>query len=444
MTDDKSITNTQNTTSIKKSKPTKSVDSSVSGTASNDKTPTKDLSSTKAAITQKKVQQTIRQSTKKTEKDLLSVNHKISKVAVFALLLILMVIVAMFSAFFYYQQQSNQIKSEFNNAITQQKMAYQEQWRQQLSIYQNTIESKLTEQLSTIKESNLSSIMQLEKRINQQIEAKPTDWLINEAEYLIRMASRSLWLHKDIPAAVKLLIAADDHFKQTDQSKYFAIRQLIRDDITRLNSIPALAIEDTVLSLMALNKQISTLPLSHVKKEAIPIEKKQLSGDIADWRANLLITWNKFIADYFTLRPINANIQPLLTPDYQQNLRQNLSLKVQLAIWSATEHKSVLFKQTLTDINEWITQYFDIEQTTNIVFLDTIERMNTNIIDVDYAIELSSLLALKQVINQQLIESIDAIVPTKPKTSDKNNIDTKPKPSLPKSAQKQIQAEETT
>jgi uroporphyrin-3 C-methyltransferase len=107
--------------------------------------------------------------------------------------------------FFYYQQQHSQLKNELNNAIEQQKMAGQDQWRQQLSAHQNSINSKLTQQLSTIEKSNLSSILQLEKRINQQIEARPTDWLINEAEYLIRMASRSLWLHKDIASAVKLL-----------------------------------------------------------------------------------------------------------------------------------------------------------------------------------------------------------------------------------------------
>jgi uroporphyrin-3 C-methyltransferase len=100
---------------------------------------------------------------------------------------------------------------------------------------------------------------------------------------------------------------------------------------------------------------------------------------------------------------------------------------VQLAIWAATEHKSVLFKHTLTDINDWLTQYFDMEQTTNIVFLDTIKRINTNIIDVDYAIELSSLLALKEEIKQQLIDSSDTVVPPQPNLSDKDN-NTKPKP----------------
>jgi uroporphyrin-3 C-methyltransferase len=443
MTDDKSTSNTQNKSSIKTSKLAKSVALDVSASASSDKTQTNEPSSTKDTITQKKEKQTFRQPTKNTEKHSVAVNNKISKVAVVALMLVILVIVAMFSAFFYYQQQHSQLKSELNNAIEQQKIAGQNQWHQQLSAHQNSINSKLTQQLSTLEKSNLSSILQLEKRINQQIEARPTDWLINEAEYLIRMASRSLWLHKDIASAVKLLKAADQYVKQTDQSKYFELRQFITDDITRLNSIPALAIEDTVLSLMALNKQIATLPLAHVKKESVPIEKKQLSGDIADWRANLLITWNKFIADYFTLRPINAKIQPLLTPDYQQNLRQNLSLKVQLAIWAATEHKSVLFKHTLTDINDWLTQYFDMEQTTNIVFLDTIKRINTNIIDVDYAIELSSLLALKEEIKQQLIDSSDTVVPPQPNLSDKDN-NTKPKPDSLNGEQTLIKGKEST
>ena len=406
MTDDKSATNAQSKTSLKNNKPSKPKSSGSSSPAAMDKS--------FATTTSKKTEQEKSQPAKSTtpfspEKPINKVSTQVSKIAVFTLLLVIVVIAAMSSAFVYYQQQQEQLSIQFVETIEQQRKMIEGQSQQKMTAFQNSLDNKISAQLAQIKKSNLLAMQQLEQRLNQQIDTSPNDWLINEAEYLIRMASRSLWLHKDAASAIVLLQAADDHFKQTQQDKYLVIRQSIRDDITQLQTIPVPAVEDTVLSLLALSKQIANLTLAHVQREAAFIETPELSSDIADWRTNLSITWDRFVDDYFTLRPINATVQPLLTPEYQQNLRQNLALKVQLAIWAATEHKPALFQQTLTDITTWLRQYFDMEQTVNIAFEHSINQLNSNSINVDYTIELSALHAIQKQIPPQLTYPTDTI-----------------------------------
>ncbi len=373
--------------------------------------------------------------------------NKVSKIAVFTLLLVIIIIAAMASAVVFYQRQhlvlQQQLQDQIASSVQQQSIEIKQQFDQQLGNYQQTTTDSITAQLNDATQSNLSAMSILEQRVNQQITAKPTDWLLNEAEYLIRMASRSLWLHQDSQAAIKLLIAADAQFKQKTQTKYLVLRQLIQEDIAQLRAIPALTTEDAVLSLLALTKQVMSLPLAHGKKEQIVAVTPELSSDIADWRSNLLITWNKFKQDYFTLRPINANIQPLLAPEYQQHLRQNLALKIQLAIWAATEHKSSLFKQALTDISQWLTAYFDMAETANIAFNTKINELHAQIINIDGPIELRSLLALQQEINQQLLDNTETKLPlNKPSADDDNDAVEQPLPTADDRSVKKTKAKD--
>ena len=292
------------------------------------------------------------------------------------------------------QQSQAQLKSnlsaEFNRQLQQQHSATNQS---QQSAQKAHLDSDAQIQRLT------TQIQQLEQQVSQR---QPSDWLIHEAEYLVRVAARTMWLERDTKAAIGLLRDADNRLKELDQPKFLPVRALINEDIENLALMPTLTNQQAVLTLMALNKQVSTLELAGVNlAEALDKTKEDLvlSDDIGDWQENLAKTWQKFLNDFITVRRRTGMVEPLMAPEQQQHLKQNLSLKVQLVQWAASEQKAEVYQQTLLDIQQWLNEFFDMDLPVNQRFYQAIEQLKQQTIHYDYPSDLRSLAAMKRLLN---------------------------------------------
>ncbi|PKI16337.1 uroporphyrinogen-III C-methyltransferase [Colwellia sp. 12G3] len=291
------------------------------------------------------------------------------------------------------QQSQAQLKSnltaEFNRQLQQQHRATSEsqQNAQQKHLDSDTQIQRLTAQIS-----------QLDQQVSQR---QPSDWLIHEAEYLVRVAARTMWLERDTKAAINLLRDADNRLKELNHPKFLPVRALINEDIENLALMPTLTNQEAILTLMALNKQVPTLALAGVNlAEALDKTKEDfvLSDNIGDWQENLAKTWHKFLKDFITVRRRTGMVEPLMAPDQQQHLKQNLSLKIQLVQWAASEQKETIYQQTLLDIQQWLNEFFDMSLPVNKRFYDAIEQLKKQTINYDYPSDLRSLAAIKRLL----------------------------------------------
>ncbi len=300
-------------------------------------------------------------------------------------------------------QTKQQLISEFKQALRQQQQAFAAEL-QQVSQHMNSVSEDKIAQLS-------QQVAQLETRITQR---QPSDWLVHEAEYLIRVAARTMWQEKDTKAAIGLLKDADSRLAELSDPKYLPVRATIHEDIKALELMPTLQSQEAVLSLMALNKQIHDLPLAGVDLgESLQTEQNfELSEDVADWQENLSKTWHKFLQDFITVRRRTGNVEPLMAPEQQQHLKQNLSLKIQLALWAVTEQKPDIYQQTLSDVQSWLNEFFDMEADVNRQFLQALEQLKANTIHYDYPSDLASLAAIKALANNNQPKApINAVEP---------------------------------
>jgi len=404
-------------------------DATVSGAdISKKKVKDEPLSAKKATI-QKVV------ASKKAEKP---VNKKtknpISKVAVFALVIAAGAIGA--SAFHYTWQQEqnltllNTLKEQRQQAIKVSQVSMKKsldaefslQLKQQLSKQQQLFTQQLKDVAQQAHQESEGGVTQLGRQLSAQVEQlaqsitqrDPSDWLIHEAEYLIRIAARTLWLEQDTKAAIGLLKEADARLSELKQPKFLPIRALINQDIAALDLMPKLESQQAILSLMALNKQIINLPFAGINLNEVidssSQESIELSDDINDWQTNLKKTWQKFLNDFITVRRRTGTVEALMAPEQQQHLKQNLSLKIQLARWAASEQKADVYQQTLLDVQAWMNEFFDMESDINQKFYQKVEQAKQYTINFDYPSDLSSLTAIKQLSNQ-------TTVITKPATS---------------------------
>lgn len=352
--------------------------------------------------------------------------NKISKLAIFAVL----IAVAAPSGHYYWQQlQNQQLTQTLTSKISTENSAtlnhYQNQMQQALTSQQQTFAKQIQQMAENIQQTSQTKITELdaavkhlEQRIKQQ---QPSDWLLHEAEYLIRIATRTLWLEHDTSAAIGLLKDADARLTELHDPAFLPVRETIHQDIKSLELMPTLETDDVVLALMVMNKQVAQLPLAMVDlgEESDKEADFNLSADINDWQTNLAKTWQKFLNDFIRVRQRTGSVEPLMSPDQQESLKQNLSLKIQLALWAASERKGDIYQKTLADIQHWLNEFFDMENNVNQHFAKSLTSLKDKQVAYDYPSELGSLTAIRSTLRKQQTK------PLLPAKAETNEVDSK-------------------
>jgi len=330
----------------------------------------------------------------------LTKNKKRSKTAIVALVCSITALASLTAGYIWQSKQNKALSQELATQSQAQLNNATQQLQEQISKQQaSTIvkTKKITEDALVPVHISLDQLKSTTESLKKN---DPTDWLLHEAEYLIRVASRTIWLEKDTKAAINLLQDADRRIKELNDPEYLPIRQLINQDIESLKLLPELATEDVILKLMALGNQVNDLPIAmaHLPQATEEDESFELSENTADWKENLAKTWHKFMADFITVKRRTANVEALLTPAQQQHLRQNLLLKLQLSQWAATQYKNALYNASLTEVDTWLKSYFDIDDIRVQNFLKAIEQLKSAIIMLTLPSKLDSLKSIRETI----------------------------------------------
>jgi len=338
-------------------------------------------------------------------------NDKMSKMALLATVLSLTAIGLVASLFYFDKQERNllseqiAIKNEQNNNDNQQKIT------QLLAKQQTALLQQFKSEITAVKKANQMELINLSNTVDKLKQNQPSDWLVHEAEYLIRIAGRTLWLERDTTAAIALLQDADQRLKSLNDPNYLLVRQAVNDDVEALKLVPALKTEETILTLMAMSKKVAVLKLKMVDiPDSVGIsENLALTNNAADWRENLAKTWKKFLKDFITVNRRKTNVEPLMPANAQQHLRENLRLKLQIAQWAASKEQKQLYVQTLSDIESWLTEYFIIENSINQSFIKGIDELKIAKITFDHKHGLSSLSVIRAMMTAQPILPVTEI-----------------------------------
>lgn len=331
----------------------------------------------------------------------------ISKTAVVALLLSLTATAGVVGHYFWQEKLATQRVEASKTSQQQSLQTIANKSEQEIQKAVTELQQNVRASMSDLAEAQKQQADYLEQQLASISLVQSKDWYAQEAAYLIRVAVRSLWLEQDARTAIALLKDADAKLNDLKKPEYLTVRQAIRTDIATLSAIPLPQTDEVLLSLMTLNRQVADLPLAYVDREIPTQESRELSEDVADWKDNLKKSWDQFVDDYFTLRPINAEVKPLLTPQYQQHLRQNLSLKLQQTQWAVTQQNEVLYRENLVDIAQWLKEYFDETAPININFATEIETLKATNIQFVFDQQLTSVNAIKQLLLPKALPELE-------------------------------------
>lgn len=262
---------------------------------------------------------------------------------------------------------------------------------------------KNKQDMHVIVEQQNNSIRSLQLALADIKGRRPNDWRIAEADYLVNLAGRQLWIMRDALTATTLMETADQRLATLNDPSLTPIRQAIAKDIQQLKSIKHIDVDGIVLRLNSLQQEVSRLPLSNAfLPQAQNGISEIVSDNVNDWKENLKASLNVFVDQFITYRKRDGNVIPLLTPAQTFYLQENLKAKINQAITAVYRENNTLYNESLETAKEWTERFFDQDSQITQSFLSTLALLDKQTINVKYPQAFIS----QQLISDQLAERL--------------------------------------
>lgn len=242
-------------------------------------------------------------------------------------------------------------------------------------------------------QTELTKLQQQQQQLSQQTATtqqhiaalsgrRPADWLVAEADHLVKMAGRKVWLEHDINTAIMLLQTADSRLQDLADPSLLPLRQLLATDIAGLQQLNPVSLSSVALSLSALVQQVDNLAVDTIPLPA-PAEPKadlQLSASTADWRQNLAKTWQRIAGYFVTVTKRNAPVRPYLSAQQQWLAKEQLKQALMQGQMAVMREQADLYQQSLQLALSQLIAQFDLTQPSVKQFIDSVQRLlDTNI-----------------------------------------------------------------
>jgi uroporphyrin-3 C-methyltransferase len=231
-----------------------------------------------------------------------------------------------------------------------------------------------------------------------------------EADYLVKLAGRKLFLEHDAFSATKLMESADQRIAALNDPTLVPLRKAMAKDITKLKTVPLVDREGLVLRLTALQQQVDQLPLANaLLPEAEQVEQRKVSEDIYDWQDNLMTSLKEFSENFITFRTRDGNVIPLLSPQQHFYLKENIKAKIETAIKAVYVEQQEIYTTALSTADKWSSTFFNQDSNSVIEFNKTLESLSKQTIQVEYPVKLETQTVLADVIRDRLRREVTTL-----------------------------------
>ena len=306
-----------------------------------------------------------------------------------------------------FQQKLTALEAQINNktvvSAPAQDVKFDTTQLTQLESANKATQDKIAqvEELINAKSHELVGLQSQINKVSAQANAQqPTDWLFSEANFLLNNALRKLMLDNDVDTAVSLLKLADETLAKVNNSQSAAIRSAINQDLKQLLSVAGVDQNAVMQKLSQLANTVDELPVLDVNFGDDQNATK-LSDSLSDWAENAEKSATSFLNHFIRISPKHgADRKELLAPNQDIYLRENIRLRLQLAIMAVPRQQNELYKQSLEAVASWIRSYFDTNAEVTQSFLKSVDELSEVSIYVDVPSQLQSLSMLDKYLNR--------------------------------------------
>ncbi|WP_150912209.1 uroporphyrinogen-III C-methyltransferase [Marinobacter halotolerans] len=215
-----------------------------------------------------------------------------------------------------------------------------------------------------------------------------TDWLLAEAEYLLRIANQRLMIEKDIRGALAALQAADEVLRESDDIGVYPVREQLAKEILKLKELTTVDRTGLYLTLEAAIDSIHELTDNALASDRMASTLEQSgtdSGSTSDASTNWWIeAWNKVkstLSRVVVVRRLDEPVKPLLSPEQSAYARLNLQLMLEEAELAVLRGHQELYTRSLIKASNAIETWYDSTNPKIIALSETLEGLADENID---------------------------------------------------------------
>jgi len=270
------------------------------------------------------------------------------------------------------QQAQQTQKAELDSVIKQQAAQLADANRQQ---------AELTKQLD-----------EMQQKVATISGTDAKTWLLAQADFLVKLAGRKLWSDQDVTTAAALLKSADASLGDMNDPSLITARRALTQDIASLGTVSQVDYDGIILKVNRLSNQIDNLRLADNNDDDSPMDSdsSELSSSLSEWRINLQKSWQNFMDSFITVRRRDETTVPLLAPNQDVYLRENLRSRLLVAAQAVPRHQEETYKQALDNVSTWVRAYYDTDDATTTAFLEDVDKLSQQNITMNVPDKLES------------------------------------------------------
>lgn len=221
--------------------------------------------------------------------------------------------------------------------------------------------------IKTLRETQDTLRASIEK-INTDLARNRLEWALTETEQLMVIANNRLQLARDTHSALAALRAADHQLELLASPKLLPVRRELAREIALLESIEKLDVSGITLRLATLADGVDRLPLAtDIRSREFAADKTQVKPGVAQvatadggWRQTARDLWRDILS-LVRVRNDLTSQRPLLPPEQQYFLRENLRLMLYGAQQALLQGSIPTYQQNLKSAQRLLKDYFDAD-----------------------------------------------------------------------------------
>ena len=250
------------------------------------------------------------------------------------------------------QQLAKKIAEMDGNSKANQVLLAQDQDQvRELSAKVATMESRYAE--------SQNQRVALENLYNN-LSANSDEAALAEVEQMLMIASQQLQLSANVRAALIAMQTADSRLQHMNRPAFSGLRQTINNDMDKLRGLHEADITGINLQINNLISAVDSMPLAY--QQQLPANQSVAQAappkDETTWQKLLREIWNE-LKQLVRIENTDKAEIPLLPPNQEFFLRENLKLSLLSARLALLSRDEVSFRQGLKTAQLWTARYFD-------------------------------------------------------------------------------------
>ena len=222
------------------------------------------------------------------------------------------------------------------------------------------------------------------ENLYNNLSANSDEAALAEVEQMLLIAAQQLQLSANVRAALIAMQTADSRLKRMNRPALNGLRQVINNDMDKLRALHEVDITGINLQINNLISAVDRMPLAYQQQLAdnqalAPVAAPK---DETAWQKVLHAIWGE-VKQLVRIENTEKAAIPLLPPNQEFFLRENLKLSLLSARLALLSRDEVSYRQGLKTAQLWTGRYFDAKSSESRHVSDELKKLAASDISIE-------------------------------------------------------------